>query len=165
MKSNSLRSISNVVLLPSRTQLTELNRASVVLQSSYSRTSSALQWYDVWNRIKSYASTRIYYVYFYLMLFSIKSYVKSLKSFDTRGILSTPASDVHVLNVQLKTTGTGIKIARQTSHNQQKNYNSVKHFTETTTFIHEDEYWDWSVSKNLESCKHINFKNPCRFLF
>ena len=74
------------------------------------------------------------------MLFSIKSYVSSLKSFDTPSILNTPARDVHVLNVRLKTTGTGIKIARQTSNNQQKNYNSVKHFTETTTFIYEDEY-------------------------
>ena len=140
------------------------SRANVVLQSSYSRTTLALPWHDVWNRIKSYSSTRIYYVYFYLMFFSIKSYVQSLKSFDTRGILSTPASYVHVLNVRMKTTGTGIKIARQTSNNQQKNYNSVKHFTEKTTFIHEDKYWDWSVSKNPETCKHISFKNPCRFL-
>ena len=31
---------------------------------------------------------------------------------DTRGIWSTPASDVHV---QLKTTGTAIKIAREAS--------------------------------------------------
>ena len=35
--------------------------------------------------------------------------VKSLKTFDTRGILSTPASSVHD---RLKTNGTAIKIAR-----------------------------------------------------
>ena len=37
------------------------------------------------------------------------------KPFDTRGILGTPASDVHV---RLKTTSTAIKIARETSNNQ-----------------------------------------------
>ena len=40
---------------------------------------------------------------------------KSLKVLDTRGILSTPASDVHV---RLKTTGTAIEIARETTNNQ-----------------------------------------------
>ena len=35
--------------------------------------------------------------------------------FDTRGILSTPARDVHD---RLKTNGTAIKIARETTNNQ-----------------------------------------------
>ena len=35
-----------------------------------------------------------------------------------------PASDVHE---RLKTNGTAIKIARETTNNQQKRYNSVKH--------------------------------------
>jgi len=48
--------------------------------------------------------------------------VPFLKTFDTRGILSTPASDVHD---RLK-NGTAIKIARETTNNQQKKY-SVKH--------------------------------------
>ena len=38
--------------------------------------------------------------------------------------LSTCASDVHE---QLKTNGTAIKIARGTTNNQEKKYNSVKH--------------------------------------
>ena len=46
------------------------------------------------------------------------------KAFDTRCILSTPASDVHV---RLKTTGTAIKIAQETTNNQLKKNNSVKH--------------------------------------
>ena len=37
------------------------------------------------------------------------------KAFVTRGILRTPTSDVHV---RLKTTGTAIKIARETTNNQ-----------------------------------------------
>ena len=54
-----------------------------------------------------------------------------------RGILSTPASDVHE---RLKTNGTAIKIARETTKNQERKYNSVKHlqrqqFTFTRTSI------------------------------
>ena len=59
-----------------------------------------------------------------------------------RGILSTPANDVHE---RLKTNGTAIKIARQSKNK----YNSVKRILETTIFIHEDKYL--SVSKNPES--------------
>ena len=39
----------------------------------------------------------------------------NLKAFDTRGILTTAASDVHEL---LKTNGTAIKIAKETANNQ-----------------------------------------------
>ena len=42
----------------------------------------------------------------------------------TRGILSTPALDVYV---RLKAKGASIKIARETTNNQQNKYNSVKH--------------------------------------
>ena len=48
----------------------------------------------------------------------------NLKAFDTRGILSTPAYDVHL---RLKTTGTAIKIAKETTNNQDKKCHSVKH--------------------------------------
>ena len=48
---------------------------------------------------------------FYLMVLLCAIF----KPFDTRGILGTPASDVHV---RLKTTSTAIKIARETSNNQ-----------------------------------------------
>ena len=40
---------------------------------------------------------------------------KSLKALDTRGILSTPASDVHV---RLTIIDTAIEIARETTNNQ-----------------------------------------------
>ena len=40
---------------------------------------------------------------------------KSLKALDTCGILSTPASDVHV---RLKTIDTAIEIARKTTNSQ-----------------------------------------------
>ena len=41
------------------------------------------------------------------------------------GILSTPACDVHV---RLKTNGIAIlKLAKETTNNQDKKYNSVKH--------------------------------------
>ena len=43
--------------------------------------------------------------------------MQSSKAFDTRGILSTPASDVHE---RLKTNGTAIKIAKETTDNQKK---------------------------------------------
>ena len=60
-----------------------------------------------------------------------------LKTFDTRGILSTPASDIHD---RLK-SGTAIKIARATTNNQQKKCNQFgETFTETTMFIHQDKY-------------------------
>ena len=39
----------------------------------------------------------------------------NLKAFDTRGILTTPASDVHE---RLKTNGTAIKIAKETTNNK-----------------------------------------------
>ena len=55
---------------------------------------------------------------------------------DSRGILSTGAGAVHLL----KTNGTAIKIAKMTTNNQDKKYNSVKHlqrqqfsFTKTST--------------------------------
>ena len=43
---------------------------------------------------------------------------------DSRGILSTPACDVHV---QLKTNGTAIKIAKKTTNNQDRKFNSMRH--------------------------------------
>ena len=43
----------------------------------------------------------------------------SSKAFDTRGILSTPADNVHE---GLKTNGTVIKIVRETTNNQRKKY-------------------------------------------
>ena len=39
------------------------------------------------------------------------------RAFDTQGILSTPASDVHE---RMKTNGTVIKITRETTNNQEK---------------------------------------------
>ena len=44
----------------------------------------------------------------------------------------------------MKATGTSIKIARETTINQKKKYNSVKNlkFKETTILILEDKYWD-----------------------
>ena len=42
---------------------------------------------------------------------------------DMCGILSTPACDVHV---RLKTTGTEIKIAKETTNNQDKKYHGDK---------------------------------------
>ena len=44
----------------------------------------------------------------------------------------------------MKATGTSIIIARETTINQKKKYNSVKNlkFKETTIFIHEDKYCD-----------------------
>ena len=50
--------------------------------------------------------------------------MQSSKAFDTHGVLSTPASDVHE---QLKTNGTVIKITRETTDNPKKKYNLVKH--------------------------------------
>ena len=41
--------------------------------------------------------------------------MQSSKAFDTRGILTTPASYVHE---RLKTNGTAIKIAKETTNNQ-----------------------------------------------
>ena len=56
---------------------------------------------------------------------------------DSRGILSTGAGAVHL---RLKTNDTAIKIAKMTTNNQDKKYNSVKHlqrqqfsFTKTST--------------------------------
>ena len=46
------------------------------------------------------------------------------KTFDARYFEITPASDVHE---RLKTNGTAIQIARETTNNHQKKYNSVKH--------------------------------------
>ena len=61
------------------------------------------------------------------------------KVFDTRDILSTPARDIHE---RLKTNGTAIRIERETTNNQEKKYNSVKHllrqqfsFTKTSTEV------------------------------
>ena len=42
-------------------------------------------------------------------------YKESSKAFDTRGILTTPASDVHE---RLKTNGTAIKNPKETTNNQ-----------------------------------------------
>ena len=59
--------------------------------------------------------------------------------FDTHDILSTPARDIHE---RLKTNGTAIKIERETTNNQEKKYNSMKHllkqqfsFTKTSTEV------------------------------
>ena len=41
------------------------------------------------------------------------------------------------------------KIAKETTNNQDKKYNSVKHL-QRTIVIHEDKYWEWSVSENSE---------------
>ena len=50
--------------------------------------------------------------------------MQSSKVFDTHGVLSTPASDVHE---RLKTNVTAIKTARETTDNPKKKYNLVKH--------------------------------------
>ena len=39
------------------------------------------------------------------------------------------------------------KIAKETTNNQDKKYNSVKHL-QRTIVIHEDKYWEWRVSEN-----------------
>ena len=44
------------------------------------------------------------------------------------------------MNDENKHHGQAIKIARETTNNQKKKYNSVKHYTEITIFIHEDKY-------------------------
>ena len=56
-----------------------------------------------------------------------------LKAFDTRGILSTPASDV---DEGLKTNGTAIKRERLLTINKRNVFGET--VTETTIFIHED---------------------------
>ena len=61
----------------------------------------------------------------------------NLKKRLIRGILSTSESDVHE---QLKTNGTATKTARETTNNQQKKYNSMKHLQRQQSFIHEDKY-------------------------
>ena len=63
----------------------------------------------------------------------------SVKAFDTRGILSTPACAV---NLWLKTNGTATKITKGTINNQYKKYmiwwniyrdNNLFSFTKTST--------------------------------
>ena len=60
--------------------------------------------------------------------------MQSSKAFDTHGVLSTPASYVHEW---LKTNGTAIKIARETTDNPKKKYNLVKHI----------QRWQFSFTK------------------
>ena len=60
--------------------------------------------------------------------------MQSSKAFDTHGVLSTPASDVHE---RLKTNGTVIKITRETTDNPKKKYNLVKHI----------QKWQFSFTK------------------
>ena len=71
--------------------------------------------------------------------------------FDTRGILSTPAS--HVLE-WLKTTGTAIKIAREPTNNKKYVNFSETYFTETTIFLHKDKYIEIKVS--LKILSHVS---------
>ena len=55
---------------------------------------------------------------FVMFIFLFNSFIMMCileKAFETCGILSTPASDVHE---RLKTNGTAIKIARETTTNQ-----------------------------------------------
>ena len=67
--------------------------------------------------------------------------------------MSIPASDVHE---RPKTNGTAINIAKETSDNQWKKYNSVKHLKRQ-----QDKYY--SVSKNPESLS-LCFKSASRCL-
>ena len=48
--------------------------------------------------------------------------MQSSKTFDTRGVLTTPASDVHE---RLKTNGTAIKIAKETTNNQKHKFSGT----------------------------------------
>ena len=54
------------------------------------------------------------FIMFILYLMVLKRCI-IFKAFDTRAILSTPESDVHE---RLKTNGTAIKTARETTNNQ-----------------------------------------------
>ena len=67
------------------------------------------------------------------------------KTFDTLGILSTLASNVYE---RLKTNGKAMKITllRLPTINKEIQFGTT--FTETTIFIHENEYQYLSVSKN-----------------
>ena len=61
-----------------------------------------------------------------------------IKAFDVRGILSTPVYDFHV---RLETTWTAIKIAKETTNNQDKKHNSVKDLQrQQFSFTTEDKY-------------------------
>ena len=53
---------------------------------------------------------------FILFIFIYVFFVKLLKAFDTRGILSTLACDVHVRLI--KTNSKAIKIAKETTNNK-----------------------------------------------
>ena len=44
------------------------------------------------------------------------------------------------MNDENKRHGQAIEIARETTNNQKKKYNSGEKFTETTIFVHEDKY-------------------------
>ena len=73
----------------------------------------------------------------FLFIFYLKWFyndVQSSEAFDTHGVLSTPASDVHE---RLKTNGTVIKIKRETTDNPKKKYNLVKHI----------QKWQFSFTK------------------
>ena len=72
------------------------------------------------------------------MFIFIYGFVKLLKAFDRRGILSTLTRDVHVRPI--KTNSKAITIAKETTNNKYKKYNSMKQlqgqqfsFTKTRT--------------------------------
>ena len=78
--------------------------------------------------------------------------------FDTRGILGTPACDVHG---RLKIRSKVIRKRSIYLANQDNNYNSTKHLEVLQFFIYEDVYWEWSVSEYPESrIKPCKFKKP-----
>ena len=75
---------------------------------------------------------------------------------DSRGILSTPACDVHV---RLKTNGTAIKIAKKTTNHQDRKFNSVRHlqrqqflFTKTK-WLRVKCFWKFRVMFKTCSCR------------
>ena len=63
----------------------------------------------------------------------IYGFVKLMKAFDTRVILSTLPCDVHVRLI--KTNSKAIKIAKETINNQSKKYNSIKIYRENNFHV------------------------------
>ena len=87
-------------------------------------------WSSVWmniNRVTLQHDKEYIMFIFYLMVLSMCN----LQAFDTRGIFSTPAGDVH----RLKTNGTAIQERLLTI-----NKRNIILWNETTIFIHKDKY-------------------------
>ena len=75
---------------------------------------------------------------------------KTPYSFDTGGILSTPAWDVHGRQQLAK------RYKRDLDKQSRREIKTIKR---KTMFIHNDMYWKWSVSENPESrIKSSRFK-------